>query len=266
MAFTGSNFTKLNSDRHLKVVIGPDGSDGVLGITDLGAPLADELNNTGGTSGVQDATASISWSDWGFGFEASETANEPSLADISTYEDRTTMNYGGDISMFMPAEYDDNSNQHSVIYDLTDEPGVIVDIATRLDGAKKESTPFADGDFVHTFRVQGQGETNPFTPGESTRRTVGFASYGEANSYTIVGAHTLTQIGTTTFTVGAKGRIRIAVQDRDYTNALSFRSSDSAVIDVYPGGFYEVIGAGSATITVEDKAAGTSLEITGVAA
>lgn len=261
MAFTGMNYTKLPSDRHIKVAISPDNSDGVLGVTDLAEPLAAELNNTGGTSGVQDATASVSWSDWGFGFEASETANEPSLADISTYEDRTTLNYGGDISFFMPAEYDDNSNQHSVIYDLTDEPGTVVDVFVRIDGAKKESTAWADGDFVHASKVQAQGETNPFTPGESTRRTVGFAAYGQAHPYTIVGEHTLTQIGAPTFAVGDTGRLRIAVQGRDYTNALSFRSSDATVVEVYKGGFYEVIATGSATITVEDRDTGDTLTI-----
>jgi len=208
-----------------------------------------------------DATSSVSWNDFDFGFQASETANEPSLADVSTYEEFTTLNFGGSLSHYMPASYDDNSNNHSLVYDLTAKPGTIIDAAIRIDGAKKNSTPFAAGDFVHAMRVQTSSETNPFTPGESHRRTVGFNSYGEAHAYTIVGPHTLTQIGTATFTSGGKGRIRVGVANRDYTNALTFRTSNVAVVDVTKGGFYKVNGTGTATITVEDEAAGTSMTI-----
>jgi len=252
------DFEKLNSDRHLKLALGPH-SD-ATGIDTLAAPSAAELNNTGGVSAMVSATQSVSWNDFDFGFSESETANDPSLADVSTYEDFTTTNYGGGMSFYMPQDYDDDSNLHSVIYDLTDKPGTILDAALRID-AVPESAPFANGDFVHGFVVQTAGETNPFTPGESTRRTVGFNSYGDFAHYTIVGPHTLTQIGTADFAVGTKGRIRIAVQDRDYTNALTFRTSNAAVVDVLPGGFYEVVGAGTATITVEDREAGTSLTI-----
>lgn len=253
------DFKKLTSDQHVTVAIAPSG--GALGITDIAVPTADELNNVGGASGVINASPSISWNDWGFGFSASETSGEPSLADVSTYEEFTTTNFGGEVSYFVPNAYDDNSNTHSIVYDLTDEPGVLNDFVVRIDGAKRTSTPFANGDFVHAFRVQAGSESNPFTPGESTRRTVGYNAYGDFAHYTIVGPHTLSVIGTPTFTVGSKGRLRISVQGRDYTNALSFRSSDAAVIQIFPGGFYEVIGSGTATIEVEDVEAGTSLTV-----
>lgn len=254
------DYTKLPADQHVTVLIGPSGG-AVLGVTNTAVPLAAELNNTGGTSGMQKASASISWNDFAYGTESSETANEPSLADVSTYEEFTTANYGGSMSFYMPAAYDDNSNQHSVMYDLTDTPGDIVDVAVRIDGAKKTSTPVADGDFIHVSRSQVASEQNPFTPGESHRRTVGFNAYGDLAHYTVVGPHVLTRIGTGTFTAASTGRIRVAVQNRDYTNALSFRTGNGAIIDVAQGGFYKTGIAGSTTVTVEDKAAGTSIEI-----
>lgn len=255
------DFKKLTSDQHVTVAIAPSG--GAFGVTDISVPTADELNNTGGVSAFVNASPSISWNDWGFGFSASESAGEPSLADVSTYEEFTTTNFGGEVSYFLPSVYDDDSNTHSLVYDLTDELGVINDFAIRIDGAKRTSTPFANGDFVHTFRVQSGGETNPFTPGESTRRTVSYNAYGESGHYTIVGPHTLTQIGAPSFAAGSKGRIRIAVQNRDYTNALTFRSTDASVIQVYPGGFYQVVGTAgdTASVIVEDKDAGTTLTI-----
>lgn len=258
------DFKKLSSDQHVTVAIAPSG--GAFGITDIAVPTADELNNTGGVSAFINASPSISWNDWGFGFSGSETSGEPSLADVSTYEEFTTTNFGGEVSYFVPNAYDDDSNTHSLVYDLTDELGIINDFAIRIDGAKRNNTPFANGDFVHAMRVQSGGETNPFNPGESTRRTVSYSAYGEFAHYTIVGPHTLTQIGTADFSDGTKGRLRIAVQGRDYTNALSFRSSNPNVIQVYPGGFYEVVGTGSATVEVEDVEAGTTLNIAVVAA
>lgn len=253
------DFEKLPADRHVTVWIGPSGGS-TLGITDIPEPLAAELNNTGGTSGMQPASQSISWNDYDFGTQASETLNEPSLADSATYEEFGQSNYGGNISFYYPETYDDNSNLHSVIYDLTDLPGELNDVGVRIDGETLTTVPAADGDFISTYRVQGEAEQNPFTPGESKRRTVNFIQKSEFAAWTIVGVHTITSIDPASFAAGSKGRIRAAVQGRDYTNALSFTTSDADVISVYPGGFYEVTGTATdtATVTLTDVAAGTT--------
>lgn len=251
------DFEKTPANEHIAVWIGPSGGT-TLGITEIGEPLAVELNNGGGTSGMQRAAQSISWNDWDFGTQASEVLNEPSLADSATFEEFGQANYGGGVSFYLPEEYDDNSNQHSVIYDLTDIPGSLNDIAVRIDGATRESLPAADGDFVSAYRVQGEAEQNPFTPGESKRRTVNYLQKSDFAHLTIVGDHAITALEPASFGAGERGRIRATVQDRDYTNALRFTSSDPDVIQVYPGGFYEVIGAASdtATITIEDADTG----------
>ena len=70
------DFEKLPADQHVTVVIGPSGGT-TLGFTDVAVPLAAEWNNTGGTSGVQPASQSISWNDWGNGMKKTETSNEP---------------------------------------------------------------------------------------------------------------------------------------------------------------------------------------------
>lgn len=261
------DYKKLPINRegsNLTVWIGPSGGS-TLGITDLDQPAAVELNNTGGTSGVRMASPSISWNDWDFGTQASEINNEPSLADSSNYEEFGASNYGGNISFYYPREYDDNSNLHSIIYDLTDIPGTINDIAIRLDGEKPTDQPAANGDYVSTYRAQGNSEDNPFTPGESKRRTVGFSKKGGFAHYTIVGPHTITAVppATAPWLAGKKARLRATVQGRDYTNALRFSTSDADVVAIYPGGFYEVTGdaADTATITITDEGAGTSATV-----
>lgn len=258
------DFEKTPADQRQTVYIGPSGGT-TLGITNIAVPLTAELNNTGGTSGIQPASQSISWNDWDFGTQASETLNEPSLADASTYEEFGQSNYGGGISFYYPEEYDDNSNLHSVIYDLTDLPGGLNDIGVRIDGDLLTSAPAADGQFISTYRVQGEAEANPFTPGESKRRTVTFIQKSDFAHLTLTGAHTITAIpaSPTPWQTGRKARLRASVQNRDYTNALRFTSSNPATVLIYPGGFYSVVGAvaATATITIEDVEAGTSTTV-----
>lgn len=263
------DYKKLAANREGSVVsvwIGPSGGT-TLGVTNLAVPEAAELNNTGGTSGMQKASQSISWNDWDFGIQASETNSEPSMADSASYEEFGQTNFGGGVSFYMPYEYDDNTNQHSVIYDLTDEPGTVNDIFVRIDGAAKTvDTPAANGDYVSGFRVQTGSEDNPFTPGESKRRTVGFNAKGGVAPYTIVGPHTLTIVppASTPWSAGRKGRLRVTVGGRDYTNALRWTSNNGAAVQVYPGGFYHVTGVagGTAIITARDEKAGTTVSET----
>lgn len=244
------DYTKLPSDKRQTVWIGPSGGT-TLGITDVAEPLAVEINNTSG-SGVQPASQSISWNDYGFGTQASEVLNEPSLADSASYEEFGQANYGGDMSFYYPEQYDDNSNLHSVIYDLTDIPGERQDVVVRVDGDVETTVPAANGDFVSTYRVQGVAESNPFTPGESKRRTVTFWNKSDFSHFTVVGPHTITAIppATTPWKTLTSGRIRASQGGRDTTNRLSFTTSNAATIQVYPGGFYEVLGAAATTATV----------------
>ncbi len=229
-------------------------------MADIDVPTAAAIN-PGNTVGFIPLHQSISNNDTDLGFQASETANEPSWADSSTFEEFTTTNYGGSASMYMPKQYDDNSNLHSLVYDLTEHPGDLVDVVLRFDGAVPSSQPVANGDFVHAMRLEVSGEQNPFTPGESVRRTVPFIPAGEFAHYTIVGPHTLTAVAPTTWAAGDKGRIRVTVQNRDYTNAVSFLTSDVDVIDVLPGGFYTINGSGTATVTITDEGAGTTTTV-----
>lgn len=258
------DYTKLPTDKRTTVHIGPSGGS-TLGITNVDEPLAAEINNTGGTSGMHPASQSISWNDYGFGTQASEVLNEPSLADSASYEEFGQSNYGGDMSFYYPESYDDNSNLHSVIYDLTDIPGERQDVTVRIDGDVETTDPSVDGDLVSVYRVQGVAESNPFTPGESKRRTVTFWNKSDFSHFTPVGEHTITAIppATTPWAVGTKGRIRASQQGRDTTNRLSFTTDDATVIQVYPGGFYEILGAAASTadITIEDEGTGDTVVV-----
>lgn len=260
MALSEPDYTRLNSDKHLAFYIAP--TSDATGVQVIGAPTEAELV-VEGASGFLNASPTVSWNDYDFGMEDSERTSDPSLADDSNYEDYGQENYGGGVSFYMPDEYDDNSNNHSLVYDMTDELHTRLDVVTRLDGAKDNvRTPIQDGDYVSVYRTITGSDEDSDTGSDSIRRTVGFMSQGRVAPYTIVGDHTDMDVtlGDDPWAEGAKGRIMVSIEDRDYTNALNFTTSDPSVIRVYPGGFYEVIGTAddTASIIIEDRMADTS--------
>lgn len=259
---TGPNYERMKSDRNIGLLMAPTGT--ATGVANTAAPTEAELA-VGGASGFLNAAPSTSWNDYDFGVQESDRNSDPSLADDSTYEDFGQMNYGGGVSMYYPGKYHDPTNNHSNMYDLTKEPWTPLDIVTRIDGDKKNHLPLKDGDFVHTFRVLTDGEANSLEGSDALRRTVTMLPQGDLAVYTIVGAHTITALppATAPWAAGKKARLRGLVQDRDYTSALTFTSSDAAVVDIDAGGFYEVTGTtgGTATITISDEAAGTSVQV-----
>lgn len=250
------DFIKTPVNERVGVFMGPTAS-GALGVTDVNEPLAAELNNTGSTSGILNATPAISWNDWDFGIQASDTDSDPSMADSSSYEEFTQYNYGGSASMYMPRQYDDDSNLLSLVYDLTEQPETGLDVVIRLDGDINYATPAADGDLVSVYRVETDGDANVFGAGSAKRRTVNFMPKGEFSHLIPVGVQTVTAIEPASFAAASKGRIRASVQGRDLTNLMEFSSSDPDVIQVFPGGAYVVTGTATDTATVTITHPGT---------
>lgn len=243
------DYTKCPSNERLQMWIGPT-ANGALGITNVGEPLADELNNTGDASGMVASGKAISWNDFAFGTQASEVSAEPSLVDSATFEEFGQSNYGGEVSAYYPRNYDDPSNVLSLVYDLVDQPGVLLDTALRLDGDIASTAAAANGQFVGVYRVEGDAETNPFTPGESKRYTKTLLQKSDFAHYVPVGDQAITAIAPGSFVAGAKGRIRASIQGRDVTNMLEFATTDAEVISVTKGGFFEVTGTATDTATV----------------
>lgn len=257
---TEPDYDRLRSNKNVTVWGGPSGT-GAVGITRTAVPEAAEINNTGGASLILNQSVAISWNDTDFGIQESETLNDPSFADASTYTEFGAKNYGGGISYFLPNQWADNSNELSLVYDQTKTPRTRMDIVWRLDGETNTTVPAADGDFVSVFRAQTDADANVWGQPDAHRRTVGYLSRGDAEFWTIVGAHTITATAPTGLTVGDAGRLQATVQGRDYSSALLYTSSDAAVLQIGRGGHYKATGAGTATVTIRDEAAGTSTTV-----
>lgn len=257
------DFAKLPANSRLQLSMSPGGGS-TLGVTDVQQPLPAEINNTGGTSGMVNVTKAVSWNDFDFGVQDSETNNEPSLADDANYEEFGLPNYGGGISFYYPDAYDDPSNVLSTAYDMTDQLGEVVDIALRVDGDLRWDVPAADGQFISVYRAEVGSEANPFEFGASKRRTVDFAALGEFSHVTVVGPHTLVAIPAATdpWDAGRKARLRVSIAGRDVTNMMTFTSSDPTVVEVYGDGSYYVVGDAADTATITITEPGTTNTVT----
>lgn len=250
MALAPLDYIKTPSDQNITVAIGPANS-----VANVNAPTAAELN------AMQNISHALSWQDWDFGIQASETVNEPSFADPSNYTDFGAANYGGGMSMFYPKNYDDPSNELSLAYDLTDKPGTLLLIAIRIDGDKKNSTAFANGDYVHVFLAMTDSETNSLQGADALRRTIGLLQQSVFAVYTLVGSLTTPPVPaetTVAVAAGASVRVPVTVLGREFTNACEFRSSDPSKVRAGRGGVITGVAAGTATVTVTNPYTGES--------
>lgn len=241
MALAPLNFVKTPSDQNVTVWLGPANA-----IENFAAPTAAEIN------AMENISPALSWQDWDFGMQASETTNEPSFADPANFTDFGASQYGGSMSMFYPKNYDDPTNALSRAYDLTDKPWELVAVAIRVDGQKRNSTPAADGDYIHTFLTMTDGEANALTGSEALRRTVTLLQQSVFSVYTIVGSVGVAPVATApaSLAVGESVRIPATVLGRDFTNALEWSSDDPEIATAGRGGIVTGVGAGTATITL----------------
>lgn len=203
----------------------------------------------------------VSWNDFDFGTEASNTVDDPSIADIGNVQDRGAAQYGGGMSFYYPNAYDDNSNVYSLVYDAISEQRTRGYIVLRIDGNKATTTPFAAGDYVHVFEVMTDGETNSITGEEAFRYTLNFLQQGNLAVYTVArsGAATV-DVTPSTLAIDIDESIRLDgnVLGREYTNGLSWISSAPAIASVSNAGVVTGESAGSATITATFDATGAT--------
>lgn len=234
------DYTKLTSNGHVTVLWAAPGS-----FNNWKSPTADELNS------ALNVSSSISWNDFGFGVQASNTQNDPSLADMGNRTDRGASQYGGAISFYYPGAFDDDTNAYSLTFDAVAVPRTLGYIVVRIDGNKATTQAFASGDFVHVMEVMTDGQTNVITGEEAFRYTVNMLQQGSLEVYTVVRSGTVTVVTPSTLAVdaGDSARLTATANGRDYTNGVVWSTSDATKATVSNAGVVTGVAAGSATIT-----------------
>lgn len=234
------DYTKLTSNGHVTVLWAAPGS-----FANWKSPTATELNS------ALNLSSSISWNDFGFGVQASNTQNDPSLADTGNRTDRGASQYGGAISFYYPGAFDDNTNAYSLTFDAVAVPRTSGYIVVRIDGDKPTTQAFAAGDYVSVMEVLTDGQTNVITGEEAFRYTVNMLQQGSLEVYTVVRSTSVTVVtpSTLAIAVGASSRLTATANGRAYTNGVVWSTSDATKATVSNAGVVTGVAAGSATIT-----------------
>jgi hypothetical protein len=219
------------------------------------SPTATEINN------CADISNSISWNDFDFSLQASNTIDDPAITAIGKVSDRGAAQFGGGLSFYYPGAFDDDSNEYSQTYDLLDQPRTRGFLVIRVDG-EESSASAAAGDLVHVFRVITDGYAESITGEEAFRYTVTFLSQGDLAVRTVVAGASAPAVvalpATLAMAVGDHERVAVTVGGRNYTNGVKYTSSDVTKATVSSAGVITGVAAGSATITATYENAGTS--------
>ena len=202
-----------------------------------------------------DISDSISWNDFDFGLQASNTIDDPAITAIGKVSDRGAAQFGGGLSFYYPGAFGDASNDYSLTYDALDQPRTRGFLVIRIDG--EESSALANtGDLVHVFRVMTDGYAESITGEEAFRYTISFLSQGDLAVRTVLGGGTVVTPATLTVATGAKSRLSATVGGRVYTNGVKWTTSNPAKATVSSAGVVTGVAAGSATITATYEATG----------
>lgn len=208
-------------------------------------------------------TDDISWNDYAFGVDASNTTNDPSLAAKSNVSDRGAMQYGGTISLYLAPADADSSNHHKVTYDLLAAPRTLGWLTVQIDGELSEtSTPTytggltqtaADGDLIDVYKVMTAGYAHAITGEEAFRETITFLPQGDAYINAVVSASAPTVAVTPATATPAPGDIialKATVNGRPFTYGVRWSSSDPDIASVSQNGVVTVSGSDSDTATI----------------
>lgn len=207
-------------------------------------------------------TDSISWNDFDFGIQASNTTNDPSLAAKSNVSDRGAMQYGGSISLYLPADESDVTNDHALAYAALATPRTLGYITMQVDGELSETNvatyaggltqTAAEGDLIDVFLVMTSAYSHSITGEEAFRETINLMPQGEAYPNAVVSAAAPTVVvtpATATPTAGDVIALAATVNGRAYTRGVRWTTSDATKATVSQNGIVTAVAAGAATIT-----------------
>ena len=218
------------------------------------APTATEIN------AMLDISDAVSWNDFSFGLQASNTLDDPAITAIGKVSTRGASQFGGSMSFYYPGAFGDVSNKYSVVYDALDQPRTTGYIVVRVDGAE-DSTSAVAGDLVQVFKVMTDGFAESIVGEDAFRYTITFLPQGDLAVRAVVkggSAIAVTTPATLAVTAGQSKHLTATVDGRNYTNGVAWTTSDATKATVSSGGIVTGVAAGSATITATYKATGAT--------
>lgn len=254
--------TKLASSGNVRIWFG-----GTSSFANPLSPTAPEIN------AMLDISDAVSWNDFDFGTQSSNTVDDPPITAKSAVSDRGASQYGGSLSLYYPRDETDTSNKYKLVYDALRIPGTQGFIVERIDGKELTTTASTTAqpgtiananDLVNVYKVESAGWTDSITGEEAFRYTISFVSKGVIAPYAVVrasaSAPTVAILPLTlSLAVGTPiGILNGTVNTRKYTRGLRWTSSDPTKATVSANGVVTRVAAGSANITATHVATGTA--------
>ena len=220
--------------------------------SNFAAPTATEIN------ACLDVSDSISWNDFDFGLQASNTIDDPAITAIGKVSDRGAAQFGGGVSFYYPGAFGDASNEYANTYDAMDQPRTLGFLVVRIDGDNANSPAAANGDLVSVYKVMTDAYAEVITGEEAFRYTITFLPQGDLAVRTVVGSTTPVIPSTLAIDVDESLPIVATVGGRTYTNGVKWSTSDATKATVSSAGIVTGVAAGSATITATYVATGNT--------
>lgn len=210
---------------------------------DYANPTAAEIN------ACLDISDAVSWNDFDFNLEASNQLEDPAITSDGKIFDRGFANWGGSMSFYYPESFDDATSKYSLVYDALDAPRTAGYVVMRIDG-EESSTSAQNGDFVHVLKVMTDGYAEAVTGEEAFRYTVTMLPQGDYAVRTVVGGGTpVVSPSTLASTAGDVDELTATWGGRNYTNGVTWTTSDATKATVSKAGVVTSVAAGLATIT-----------------
>lgn len=211
-----------------------------------------------------DVSDSISWNDFDFGLQASNTIDDPAITAIGKVSDRGASQFGGNVSFYYPGAFGDSSNHYANTYDAMDQPRTKGFLVVRIDGDTVANPLPTNGDLVSVYKVMTDAYSEVITGEEAFRYTVSFLSQGDLAVRAYVGATSL-QIAEgpgATMTAGDVLPLHVLInEDRMYTNGVKWTSSEPQNASVSSAGVVTChVTNGFATITATYVASGLTVD------
>jgi hypothetical protein len=249
---------KLPASGNIRVWFGLENS-----LSNYLAPTATEIN------AMLDISDAISWNDFDFGLQASNTIDDPAITALGKVSDLGAAQFGGGMSFYYPKSFTDTANKLQVVYDALDQPRTKGYIVIKLDGTLSTSTPgtAVAGDVVHVFKVMTDGYAESITGEEAFRYTITFLPQGNLAARAVVKSASaiVTAVwqqgvvaSTKALTNSTKTKFDAKVDGRWMSNNVTWTISDTTKATVSNTGVVTTKAAGSATLTATYAGGGTA--------
>ena len=232
------------------------------GIADYRSPTAAEIN-----AGI-DITPAIAWEGTTFPTASdSDDVDDRSLRDRGNATSRGAAQYEATIAMFMPDNNLDTSSDYGIAYNTLRVPRVPLYIVTRVLQAPEGQHKDAEaGEWVSVYRFLSDGWTDDIEGDDSNKYVVGMLTQGDVAVYTQVKNTTPITVtnasGSGSLSAGSRVVLRATMGGKRATHAVTWKSSNVAVVTVSKNGVGTSVAKGTADITAEHPAADTSTPIT----